>query len=114
MSSHSFKWNQSKMQALKANSIKGLIAMGFDISRQAKDNAPWLSGDLSRSIRTTTEGDTVYVLAGGTSQGKTIDYARLREYVNNAHPDKRYYMRRAFESVVQGNYQKRYFGEVTR
>lgn len=112
--SNSFTWNQGKVQALKSNSIKGLIAMAFDVSSKAKDNAPWLSGDLSRSIRTAEENDVVYVLAGGKSQGKTIAYARRREYENNAHPETLYYMHRAFDEVVRGDYRRRYFGEATK
>ena len=100
------KWDQSKIDAIRRNTMKGLLSMGYEIQRQAKDNAPWLSGDLSRSIRTTTENDTVYVVAGGSVNGKTIAYARLREYENNAHPDKRYYMRRAFDNVMRNGYSK--------
>lgn len=113
--SYSLKWDQNKIKRLQANAINGLIAMGYAISNGAKDRAPYLTGNLIRSINldvSEKNNGTVYVVAGGAAGSYAVPYARRREFENNKHPNKKYYMKNAFKEVTK-NYAE-YFKEVTK
>lgn len=110
--SYSFKIDQSKINKLEANVMVGIEKMGMDIANQAQRNAPVLTGALVNSIRKEDTGPTsVAVIAGGKYGGYEVPYARMREYVNPAHPSTTHYLERAFDSVTK-NWQK-YFKGVT-
>lgn len=125
-SSVSFKWNTAKLAQVRQKFGQGLLRMGADIASKARGNAPVLTGNLVRSIRIDTaesSTDIVVVKAGGKVDfpvykyvknkktgkkkkvftGYSIPYARRREYENNLHPGTKYYMHRAFDTVVRGN-----------
>lgn len=111
-SSVNFQWDKSQVAILERNMTKGLLRMGADIASQARANAPVLTGALRNSIRvTTSSSDTVYVLAGGSVAGKTINYALYREYNNKKHPSTTHYMERAFDRVSETDLRK-YFKEI--
>lgn len=100
--SYKFSWNQSTLNRLRINATHRLLKLAYQINNKAKSNAPVLTGALVNSIRVDEAGDnTVYVIAGGKAFGKSVPYAELREYVNNAHPNTRYYMKRAFQDGVR-------------
>lgn len=103
-------WNNGKLNELQRKTNEGLLSMGFDIASRARFNAPVLTGALRNSIRTTVEGETVYVLAGG---GR-VPYARRREYENRLHPETRHYMERAFDSVLSSDWKTKYFGDLAK
>ena len=110
--STNFRWNTSKVAAIRREVTQGMLKMGADIASRARFNAPYLTGALRNSIRVTADNaDKVYVLAGGQVGGKRIDYARLREYENKKHPGTTHYMGRAFDSVASGDI-KKYFGGI--
>lgn len=111
-----FKWNYAKVEEIKLGMTRGLLRMGTDVASRARSNAPVLTGALRNSIRVTTDGRyTVYVLAGGNVGGnvggKRIDYAYLREFVNNKHPQTRHYMGRALDAVAKQDL-RQYFKEI--
>lgn len=107
-----FQWNNAKIEQIKRGMTRGLLRMGAEIASRARSNAPVLTGALRNSIRVTTDGNnTVYVLAGGNVGGKSIDYAYLREFVNNKHPQTRHFMTRALDSVAQQDL-RQYFKEI--
>ena len=60
---------------------------------KAKMNAPVLSWDLKGSIN--WEVDDLYWIVWSN-----VKYAKIREYINNKNPKKRFYMKRALESSV--------------
>lgn len=100
--SYTFTWNQGTLNKLKSNTMKRLIDLGTKINNKAKSNAPYLTGALVNSIRVdTSEQNTVYVLAGGNAVGRSVPYAKRREYENQLHPNTRYYMRNAFQDGVR-------------
>lgn len=107
-------WDDGKLTDLQRAVNRGLLKMGFDIASRARSNAPVLTGALRNSIRVSPENEQVYVLAGGRVGGFVVDYAKLREYVNNLHPSTTHYMGRAFDSVINSNWQEKYFGEITK
>lgn len=111
-----FKWNNAKLSSLKRNTQQGLVMMANDMSNRAKANAPYDSGNLSRSIRIRRTGmaDEIEVVAGGSFAGKEIKYAARREYENNLHPSTRHYMKRALNTILQSNWKQKYFGGITK
>lgn len=94
---YTFKWNQARLNGLKTNVMARMLNLGFKTATEAQHGAPVMTSALINSIRTTTDHkSTVYVLAGGSFAGKNVPYARRREYDNNLHPNKKYYMKNAF------------------
>lgn len=99
---YTFTWNQSTLDKLRKNAMARLVKLGLQINNKAKSNAPYLTGALVNSIRVDdSASETVYVIAGGNAFGKSVPYARRREYENRAHPNTRYYMRNAFQDGVR-------------
>lgn len=107
-------WNSQAIKNMERRMIEGLFMMGTDIANRARVNAPVLTSALRNSIRVEEDGQVVYVRAGGSVRGHSIPYALRREYENIAHPDKRFYMKRAQESIMTGDYMTKYFGGVTK
>lgn len=107
-------WDNGKLTDVQRAVNRGLLRMGFDIASRARSNAPVLTGALRNSIRVSPENDVVNILAGGRVGGFVIDYAKLREYVNHLHPSTTHYMGRAFDSVVNSDWQEKYFGDITK
>lgn len=109
----SFKWNQSMLGRLRKSIATGLVKMGYAISNQAQRNAPVDTGALVNSIRVSiSNADEVFVLAGGSVGGKSIPYAKKREYENRKNPQTKRYMGRAFDQETK-NYLK-YFKGITK
>lgn len=86
-------WGKEIEQQLKA----GLSQMGTEILNEARQNAPILTGALRESGTLATEGLTARVRFGNVD----VPYARMRHYVNNLHPDTKYYLQRAGDSVAR-------------
>lgn len=113
MANSEFKWNQTTLNTVRTALTAGMIKMGYDIANKARANAPVLTGALRNSIRTTVDGkDRVYVIAGGHVGSYSVPYARRREYENNAHPSKKMYMHRAFDSVTRGDISKYFRSKI--
>lgn len=111
-----FKWNNAKLSSLERNTKQGLRMVAEEMSNKAKENAPYDTGNLSRSIRVRETGvpGEIEVVAGGSFAGVEIKYAVRREYENNLHPGTKHYMRRAMNSVLQSNWKQKYFGGITK
>lgn len=103
-------WDNGKLTDIQRKTNAGLLQMGFDIASRARYNAPVLTGALRNSIRATTEGEVVYVLAGSSR----VPYAKRREYENRKHPNTTHYMGRAFNEVLNSNWEDKYFGGITK
>ena len=84
-------WGREIEQQLKA----GLNQLGTEILNEAVQNAPILTGALRESGTLTIDGTTAKIHFGN----EDVPYARMRHYVNNLHPDTKYYLQRAGDSV---------------
>lgn len=84
-------WGREIQQQLKA----GLNQLGTEILNEAQQNAPVLTGALRASGTLTVDGSTARIRFGSVD----VPYARMRHYVNNLHPDTKYYLQRAGDSV---------------
>lgn len=62
------------------------------ISNQAKENAPYLTWSLRRSI----SPDFNSISKWFAVVGSPLEYASVREFVNNKNPQRKYYLERAF------------------
>ena len=114
ITSAKMKWYEPEIQQIRRNFMTGMIKMGYDMSNRAKSNAPVLTGALRNSIRVDdASSNAVWVRAGGQVGAFQVDYAILREFNNNKHPNTKYYMTRAYNSVVAGDI-KKYFKEITK
>lgn len=107
------KWDNSVLNLMNTKAVNGLVRMGFDIASQARRNAPYVTGALRNTIRVRdTSENTVEVIAGGTYGGKKVDYAWIREKGPNRNPATEHYMENAKNSVMVGDYMKKYFGDI--
>lgn len=98
---------------MNTKAVNGLVRMGFDIASQARRNAPYVTGALRNTIRVQdTSENTVEVIAGGTYGGKKVDYAWIREQGPNRNPATEHYMENAKNSIMVGDYMKKYFGDI--
>lgn len=66
------------------------------IINNAKINAPYLSGDL----RTSISGKFDKIQQGIAIVWSPLPYSRRREYENYAHPQRRYYLWRAYSEHI--------------
>ena len=107
-------WNMKTIGAIEKSTVRGLIAMGYDIASQARRNAPYVTGALRNTIRVQEVSDNVVeVIAGGTFGGRKVDYAWIREQGPNRDSSTEHYMENAQGSIMTGNYLERYFGNIT-
>lgn len=107
--------DEAKIRSMEQNTVRGLMAMGYDIAAQARANAPYETGALRNSIRVhSVDANTVEVIAGGAFGNKSVPYALRREYENNLHPDRKHYMKRAQKLIMTGDYITKYFGDITK
>lgn len=110
----SFKFSDQALKTMDKKIKEGMFAMGMDMARLARRNAPVKSSALRNSIRVETDGNIVYVKAGGFINGHHIAYALRREYENNLHPEKKFYMKRAQEEIMREGFMTKYFKGVTQ
>lgn len=108
-------WNTKELSLINQRSVNGLVRMGFDIASKARANAPYQTGALRNTIRVQEQGENnVEVIAGGTYAGRKVPYAWIREQGPNRNPATVHYMQNAANSVMSGNYLKKYFGDITK
>ena len=99
--------------------------MAFDMAALARQNAPYVTGALRNSIRVdrTSDETAILVRAGGvvssgSQNGKRIahmvDYAYKREIGPNRNPATEHYMENAQKGIMTGDWQKKYFGGLTK
>ena len=86
-------WGREIENQLKA----GLNRLGTEILNEARLNAPIRSGDLRKSGALTVDGNMAKIRFGNTD----VPYARMRHFVNNLHPDTKYYLQRAGDSATR-------------
>lgn len=108
------KWKMPVVKGVERKTEQALVKMGYDIVGWAKINAPVQTGALRNSIRVSDMGEKVTVSAGGAVGGKLIDYALKREVGPNRNPATVGYMSKSFEKVTAGDWQKKYFGGITK
>lgn len=78
------------------------------IQEEAQANAPYLTWKLKQSIWVEPNSITWKTRQINIWPRKVV-YAEIREYVNKLHPDRRFYMRKAFdkwESIVKEEFDK--------
>ena len=108
-------WNTRELSLINQRAINGMFQMGFDIASRARANAPYLTGALRSTIRVQEQGEnSLEVIAGGTYGGRRVPYAWKREQGPNRNPATVHYMRNAATSVMNGNYLKKYFGDISK
>lgn len=109
------KWDNSNISLINKRAVQGLFKMGFDIASRARLNAPYVTGALRNSIRVTEASeDTIEVIAGGVFGGRSVPYAWIREQGPNRNPATEHYMENAANSIMKGDYMKKYFGEISK
>lgn len=108
------KWKMPVVNGVKKNANKALVRMATDIANEAGDRAPYVTGNLSRSVRVVDSGDKVLVVAGGQTPKAIIDYALKREIGPNRNPATVGYMSKSFTKITTGDWQKKYFGGITK
>lgn len=107
-SEYNFKWNQLVLGELRSMVTERMKGCALKTSNEAKKGAPVLTSTLQNSIRVVdVDSATEIVAAGGEMNGAEVAYARIREYQNNLHPNKKYYMRNAF-IWLKDNYKKEF------
>ena len=117
-SSVTMRWNQSVIDQMGRNAIKGMIRMGYDIANQARRNAPYKTGALSNSIRVEENAGEVSIIAGGKMGAKDIRYAAIQEFGGTAGRNGsvriagKHYMERAKDAIMTGNYLQKYLGDI--
>ena len=99
---------------MNERAVKGLFQMGFDIASRARQNAPYVTGALRNTIRVQARDDSVHVIAGGNFGGFRVDYAYKREQGPNRDASTVHYMKNALDSTMLGDWQKKYFGDITK
>lgn len=109
-----FKWRQPVIKGVERKAAQALVVMGYDILGWAKVKAPVKTGALRNSIRVAERGESVIVSAGGSAGGKVVNYAYKREIGPNKNPATEHYMENSFKQVTSGDWQKKYFGGITR
>lgn len=112
-------WDHPALDKIERKTLIGIMRMAQDIRSQARMNAPYVTGALSNSIRVEEDGHTTYIKAGGiVSTGslgpKWVDYALKREIGPNRDKNTVHYMRNAMDSIMAGDYEKKYFGGITK
>lgn len=92
----SWWWDIEKLMNIneKLNATIQIILtdVSLEISNNAKENAPYLTWSLRRSI----SPDFNYIKRWFSVVWSPLNYAWLREYVNNRNPQTKYYLKRAF------------------
>lgn len=110
---YKLSWNNNTLNRVRKKSATDTLAFAYAIAREGIHGAPVLTGALINSIRVTDDHNgTIYILAGGSVGGKSVPYAKRREYENKKNPDKRFYMKKAFK-WGRGHY-KEYYKGVTK
>lgn len=108
-------WDNNQLLTIEQKTIRGLMAMGFDIAAQARRNAPYVTGALRNSIRVKdVRNNSVEVIAGGVYGNKSVPYAMKREQGPNRNPATEHYMENAQKFVMTGNYLEKYLGDITK
>lgn len=102
------KLNRAKLKVTQENFVRATIVMAGDIARQARSNAPVLTGNLQSSIRV-EDGDKEILIKAGGQKTYSVPYARYQEY---NHKTKSHYMRNAQKSVMSGGWVKKYYGGI--
>lgn len=107
-------WNKNLFTLMDKKAVQGLFNLGFDIAKQARRNAPYVTGALRNTIRVqeTRQKTTLEVVAGGTYAGYKVDYAMKREEGPNRNPNTEHYMENATKSVMSGDFINKYFGDI--
>lgn len=70
-----------------------LMQAGNYIRNSAKENSPLKTGTLRRSITANFNQIKDWIVLVWSP----VAYARIREYVNNLHPDRKFYFKNAYE-----------------
>ncbi len=108
------KWNNSAIKKIDNNAMKSLFRLGFDIASQARRNAPYVTGALRGTIRVEEAGkNEIDVIAGGSFGGRVVRYAWKREQGPNRNSATEHYMENAKNTIMTGNWEKKYFGDIT-
>lgn len=106
MSNVRVKLNSAAFKAIQRRFNRDTVVMAGDIATKARSNAPVLTGNLQSSIRVEERRGEIVVVAGG-SWNYNVPYARRQEY---EHKTKKHYMLRAKNSIMSGNWIKKYYG----
>lgn len=108
------KWNNSAIKKIDNNAMKCLFHLGFDIASQARKNAPYVTGALRETIRAEDVGkNEIDVIAGGIYNRREVRYAWRREQGPNRNSATEHYMENAKNTIMTGNWEKKYFGDIT-
>ena len=106
----SIKWDNAAIADIEKRTAQGLVAMGYDVARNARNRAPVLHSFLKGSISVDPRNAyTVYVRAGGIGG---VKYALRREFENKAHPWTKHYMSNGLKDTTSGNWERFFKGRI--
>lgn len=103
------KMNPAAFADVERRAFTRMITMAYDIKSANARRAPVLTGALRNSIRVEVREPDIEVIAGGNTAGKSVPYGRIREFINNAHPNTRHYMEYGMLDIVTGDWVGKYF-----
>lgn len=113
-------WNHRELTRINNNVMRNLFKMAFQIGNQARANAPVVTGALRNSIRIETNGNEIWIIAGGESANGTMPGTgqRITRFVDYAakverHSSSPHYMQRAQEQIMSGDWVAKYFKGAT-
>lgn len=116
-----FTPNQAVLNNLNNKVNANLLRLAFDIAAKTRANAPYRTGALRNSVRVTDDKPgEVTIKAGGQTSNKSIPYARIHEFGgwtgrgHKTYISAKHYMQRAADTVMSGDYIKKYFGNITK
>lgn len=94
------QWDVQELMELneKVNAVINiiLIDVGNEISNNAKENAPFLTWALKENLHP----DLNTVSKWFAVVGSDLAYASVREFVNKKHPNRTFYLERAFTEHI--------------
>ncbi len=90
------QWDIQQLMELneKVNAVVNIILedVGDEIANNAKENAPYLTWSLRKSL----SADRRTLSKWFVVVGSPLAYASVREFVNKKHPTRTFYLERAF------------------
>lgn len=121
----SFNWNKDVIEAWPATIRAGIFDMAYEIRNWAHQLSPIVTGALRNSIRVppspriTENGEEVWIIAGGESSIGTLNGRQIVRVVDYAakveeKSSRPHYMKRAQETVMNGDWMHKYFGDFAK
>lgn len=94
------QWDIQQLMQLndKVNAVVQIILVDVwnEITNNAKENAPYLTWSLRKSLNSNFNSISKWFVVVGSP----LVYASVREFVNKKHPNRKFYLERAFTEHI--------------